>query len=328
MDLLKAHGSQNDILIVQGSPDRYASPAELPELVRRLCDRSGPLGADGVYFVDTDGKPAPVAFFNPDGTAAALCGNGMRAVGRLVIELRETDAVDLTSGGFEFTVRLAGTTPEGVVQTAVELPPVDFDPPVPIVAGGGPHISEVMPCLHPGRRYTALAVPNSHLVSVADNYDESDLIEAGRNVAAHPGAFPVGANVSHVLPLADAEIFVRTYERGAGLTLACGSAVAAGRAVCSRLGLFAPDQPVVVRNAGGVARSWLREVNGGWAPVLEGNATYVFRTTVDPSELMRGMPMPLELAEFPHEAAAFAEADARNLRALSAAGVSMPAVRR
>jgi diaminopimelate epimerase len=323
IDVLKAHGSKNDIFIIEGPPEDIFAAAELTQFVQRLCDRSGPLGGDGVYFVDARSKPATAAFFNPDGSAAAFCGNGMRAVGRVLLDRCGLETATVRSDGIDFTVRRADPTPEGVAQIVVELPPVDFAPLIPIVADGTPHIAELMPALHSSRHYTALAVPNSHLVSVADRYCKAELVEAGERVAANPHEFPIGANVSHVLPLAEAEMFVHTYERGAGLTMSCGSGVVASRAVCSRLGLFAPDERVVVRNPGGVSRAWLRAANGGWLPSLEGNASFVYRATIDSSLLMKEEPVSFELDGYTDEIDAFGSLDELNLEALRSSGVAV-----
>jgi len=328
IDLLKVHGSKNDIFIIEGSPGDSFTATELAALVQRLCDRSGPLGGDGVYFLDTCSMPAIATFFNPDGSAAAFCGNGMRAVGRLLLDRSGLDSATVTSDGFDFTVRRADPTPEGVVQIVVDMPPVDFTPQTPVVAGGmvasgAAHIDELMPVLHPSRHYTALAVPNSHLVSVSDSYDEAELIDVGRRVAANQQMFPIGANLSHVLPLADAEVFIRTYERGAGMTMSCGSGVAASRAACSRLGLFELDEHVTVRNPGGISRAWLREENGDWLPSLEGNASFVYRTTIDSSLLAKEEPVFFELDTYIDEIDAFGSLDELNLEALRSAGVAV-----
>ena len=104
--------------------------------------------------------------------------------------------------------------------------------------------------------------------------------------------FPAGANLSVLLPVAPEEIFVRTFERGAGLTASCGSGMAAARAVYSRIGRADPERQVLIRNAGGVAAASLRVRDGQWFPVLEGNATFVYRADVDPSALARARPGP------------------------------------
>jgi diaminopimelate epimerase len=80
------------------------------------------------------------------------------------------------------------------------------------------------------------------------------------------------------------EVFVRTFERGAGLTASCGSGMAAARAVYSRVGRADPERDVLIRNAGGMATASLRVRDGQWFPVLEGNATFVYRAALDPRQ--------------------------------------------
>ena len=86
----------------------------------------------------------------------------------------------------------------------LELPPLSFDDaelPAPF-AGSPP------------------SVPNPHVISLVDAYSEPDLIELGKRADE---VFPAGANVSFLLSLGEAEVFVRTFERGAGPTPSCGS---------------------------------------------------------------------------------------------------------
>ncbi|MGH2769455.1 MAG: diaminopimelate epimerase, partial [Actinomycetota bacterium] len=288
LTVLKAHGSQNDIFILDSGDRSAVAEQSLPELVRRLCDRRGPFGGDGAYFVSMT-QPAPEAlFFNPDGSFAALCGNGMRCLGRYVLERLDAECTTIRSGSFEFAVRSALSTQEGVVQVAVDLPPPDFDPSPPIVAGGGLHLGERFPVLGSTHGFSALAVPNSHLVAVVDEYTESELIRVGRAVAEAPEVFPIGANVSFVLPLNSSELFVRTYERGAGLTPSCGSGVVASRIVYSRLGFCEPGRRMLIRNPGGHSVVTLRTESGQLFPTLEGNATYVYRTRFDSGAVLSG----------------------------------------
>ncbi|MFI5616311.1 diaminopimelate epimerase [Streptomyces sp. NPDC051567] len=323
LSIAKTHGSRNDILVVDGAPDDHFAPADLTRAVIRLCDRRSGLGSDGVYFVaDGHDGTARAWFFNPDGSAALLCGNGMRGVGRILLDRHQAGSVVVHTGPYSFTVQDAGTTAHGVRQVSVELPAVDFTPADPIVAGvAWPFVDQPLPTFHPARRVSALAVPNSHLISVVDAYEEAELVETGRRVADSPAAFPIGANLSFVLPLADAEVFVHTYERGAGLTPSCGSGIAASRAVLSRLGLAAPEQPVLVRNPGGTARSWLQPVGDAWQPVLEGNATVVYRTEIDPAALLTGGAPLVGGEPDKAETDAFALLSDENLAALRAAGV-------
>ena len=262
-EILKAHGSRNDIFVVPLTPADFATDADLRVFVRALCDRNGPLGGDGVYFYND----VPQAwFFNPDGSSAEFCGNGMRCLGRVVLDLRGTDQAVIKSGATSYTVNRGPVTPEGVQQIRLEHPRVDFGELEQRIAG-----------LDPALTFSAVSVPNPHLIAFAGKYDKSALVAMGETIASRRDLFPAGANLSVLVPVTPGEIFVRTYERGAGLTASCGSGMVAARAVYSRLGHATQDKPVIIHNIGGVAEVSLRD----YRPVLQGNATYVYRAEVD-----------------------------------------------
>ena len=111
-------------------------------------------------------------------------------------------------------------------------------------------------------------------------------------------------------------MFVRTFERGAGLTPSCGSGVVASRAAYSRLSGLDPAQRLVVRNAGGVAAASIQVRDAAWYPVLEGNATVVYRAEVDQAGNQAG---PVEWATA--ENTAYAALDTRNTAYLKEHGI-------
>ena len=114
------------------------------------------------------------------------------------------------------------------------------------MTGREPLTEARLPDLDPALEFTAVTVPNPHLVAEIDSYLESGLVSMGERIAARPDVFPAGANLSVLLPLEPAEVFVRTYERGAGMTASCGSGMVAARAVYSVIGRIDPEP----------ARSW------------------------------------------------------------------------
>src|SRR5580693_5303571 len=299
MRLIKTHGSLNEIFALEATPGDWASDAGLRAFVRAVCDRdSWTGGSDGIYLYDPALPNAQAWFFNPDGSSAEFCGNGMRGLGRLVLDLRGTDTEVVASGGRDYTVHRAPSTPEGVRQVVLELPPLSFDDAeLPAPFGG----------------FTSVRVPNPHVIRVVDAYSEPDLIELGKRA---DDVFPEGANVSFLRSLGDGEVFVRTFERGAGLTPSCGSGVVASRAAYSKLTGLDPSQRLVVRNAGGVAAASVQIRDEAWYPVLEGNATVVYRADVDPSGAQVGS---IEYAA--DENAAYAKLDERNSASLKEHGI-------
>lgn len=305
MRLAKTHGSLNEIFALDATPDGWGSDAELRAFVRSVCDRSSWTGgSDGIYLYDAGARHARAWFFNPDGTSAEFCGNGMRGLGRLILDLRGTDTEVVSSGGRDYTTRRAPSTPEGVRQVVLELPPLRF---------GAAELPE------PFRRFTAVAVPNPHVIAIVEDYSEAELIEFGKRAGE---VFDEGANVSFLQPLDDAggeapEVFVRTFERGAGLTPSCGSGVVASRAAYSRVRGLDPGRRVVVRNAGGVAAATVRVRSGAWYPLLEGNATVVYLAEADGRGGQAG---PVEYAT--GENAAYATLDERNTVFLKSHGIN------
>jgi diaminopimelate epimerase len=332
-EILNAHGSKNDIFVTALTPADFRSDSDLRSFVRNLCDRKGPFGGDGVYFYDAS-RPVPEAwFFNPDGSAAEFCGNGMRCLGRVILDQRGEQTAGIRSGGRTYIVRRGSTTAEGVRQIRLEHPAVEFAPGVPVVAGVSPAVEVSLPELDPALAFTAVAIPNPHLVAVIDKYVESGLVAMGEQVAARRDRFPAGANLSVLLPLGPDEVFVRTFERGAGLTASCGSGMAAARAVYSRIGRSDPERDIVIRNAGGQAAVSLRVRDGRWCPVLEGNATFVYRADVDPAGLAhtgaragsragaRAEAGVARLQPYPEEIGAYSALDEQNSERLRAAGI-------
>ncbi|MFY9934983.1 MAG: diaminopimelate epimerase [Streptosporangiaceae bacterium] len=320
-EILNAHGSKNDIFVTAMTPRDFASEAELRSFVRRLCDRTGPFGGDGIYFYDARPQVPEAWFFNPDGSSAEFCGNGMRCLGRVILERQDADFAVIRSGPQQYTVRRAPDTAHGVSQISLEHPAVDFSPEHPVVAGHRMVTEARLPDLDPALRFTAVTIPNPHLVALVDKYVESDLVAMGERIAAEPDVFPAGANLSVLLPLEPAEVFVRTFERGAGLTASCGSGMAASRAVYSRTGHVGPETDVLVRNAGGVATVSLRTQGDRWHPVLTGNATFVYRAEVDPAALAGGRPVPEDREVCAEDIAAYAALDEQNAARLRAAGI-------
>jgi diaminopimelate epimerase len=185
-----------------------------------------------------------------------------------------------------------------VRQVQLELPPLAFDDsPRPAAFDG----------------FTAVRVPNPHVIAIVAEYSEPDLIELGKRA---DDDFAEGANVSFLRPLGEGQVFVRTFERGAGLTPSCGSGVVASRAAFARVRGLDPGQRLVVRNAGGVAAASVEVRDGQWYPTLEGNATVVYTAAVDPDGSQAG---PIEYAS--DENAAYEILDKSNTAYLKSQGI-------
>ncbi|MGO8958531.1 MAG: diaminopimelate epimerase [Streptosporangiaceae bacterium] len=245
MRFAKGHGTGNDFVILL-DPD---GDIELsPDLVMRLCDRHFGIGGDGVLRVVRSvvvGEPEAEWFMdyrNADGSVAEMCGNGIRVFAKYLIE------TGLVSGP---TVEVA--TRAGAKSVRAEADgqfTVDMGPATVLGEGSAEVAGQTLTGL-------AISVGNPHLACMVDR-PVGD-INLGRPTVLAPAALTGGANVEVVRAVGPAEIEMRVYERGSGLTLSCGTgAVAAAVAAASDAGEW-PDGP---------GRTWTVQVPGGRLAVL------------------------------------------------------------
>jgi diaminopimelate epimerase len=270
----KGHGTENDFVLLD-DPD---GGLELtPELIRRLCDRRVGLGADGLIRVVRTAASLPafdeveaapewfMDYWNADGTAAEMCGNGVRVfINHLLrrgwIELADGAETTIATRGGTKTVRREGD------EISANLGPWSVaGGPAAVAAGGDVKVSVPgMPVL-PG---LSVALGNPHVVVVLPDVETL----AGVDLSGPPVVDPVpatGTNVELVVPLHDQQIagelghlVMRVYERGVGETRSCGTgAVAAALAARAWGGAEAPDR-------------WRVDVPGGTLRVsIEGTPT-------------------------------------------------------
>lgn len=220
----KMTGSGNDFVVLDGRSTR----ADLWPATRiaAVCDRRNGVGADGLVIL-TPGGPGRVqmAYWNSDGSRAAMCGNAALCSARLAVYLEMADPGDLCLLTDAGVVRARANGGEEVAE--INLP--DF--PMPQEVEG---LATAQ-----GERWLALAtVGVPHLIVRVDDIEAIDLEGRGRQLRFDRRAGAAGANVNFVAPGAQPEEpwLIRTYERGVeGETLACGTGtVAAGLALAAR----------------------------------------------------------------------------------------------
>lgn len=247
MDFVKMEGLGNDFVVVDGP--RHPSPQE----IAAWCDRRRGIGADGVLAV-TAGDPVRMDYWNADGSAAEMCGNGLRCVARFAVDR------GLVPG------------PEFVVQTAVG--------PRRVVVGAGSVRAEIGAVRVEDRvveiagyRLMPVNVGNPHAVALVNDCYSVPLSAAGPLIETDP-AFPGGANAEFATVIDAKRIALRVWERGAGETLACGTGAVAAMAAARASGLV--GDAVVVHLPGGDLRvEMIGEV--AW---IEGPARTVYRGSV------------------------------------------------
>ena len=233
-DFVKMNGLGNEIVVV----DMRADPAAITAADARAAAR--PQGAPydqmmALYPARTPGTDALVRIYNNDGSEAGACGNGMRCVAELMF--KETGKAALTfetSAGlincWKGASPLVSTVDMGVPRFAWNEIPLaeEFADTRCIELQIGPIDA---PILHSP---SALSMGNPHAIFWVDDVDAHDLGRIGPLLEHHP-IFPDRANISVAHVVAPDRIILRTWERGAGLTRACGSAACAATVAAARL---------------------------------------------------------------------------------------------
>jgi diaminopimelate epimerase len=272
-DFIKCHGSGNDFPLIDARAIGL-DDATWAGIARALADRAGPVGGDGLLLLTSgdDAHAFGMRMFNADGSEAETCLNGLRCVARAGFEALgiETATVRLKTSSAE--VARDGDLGAGVYTVRETVGPAATDTADwPLRIERATTIEQVIAPLSSTVAFTAVAMPNPHLVAFVDAIDEEALIALGERCEAAPDWLPNRANLSFVRPVAADALFVRTFERGVGLTDSCGSAMAASIVAAGLTARIAFGAEVTVFNAGGLVRG---RAEADLMVRLSGNATF------------------------------------------------------
>lgn len=289
---VKCHGSGNDFPLIDAR-DIELSDAEWARVARALADRSGDVGGDGLLLLTgpDSSNIFGMRMFNPDGSEAETCLNGLRCTARLGFEVTGTTEGQVRLKTSVAQARAVAPIAAGVATIETKVGPVSLEPgDVGLTVGSEPFVDAVIPGLPSARRFTAVAMPNPHLVAFVDAVDEAELVRLGDWCEGAPALIPTRANVSFV-EVREAEhataLFVRTYERGVGLTNSCGSAMAASTHAAARTARIGWGVETRVFNRGGMVRA---KADADAVVTIAGNATFEWdgEIEVDPATGVAG----------------------------------------
>ena len=305
-DFIKCHGSGNDFPLIDARAIALED-AVWAGVARALADRRGPVGGDGLLLLTPGDKTHAfgMRMFNSDGSEAETCLNGLRCVARLGFEALELSraCVHLKTSSVE-VARDPDLAP-GVVTVRETAGPADLDiTRWPLAIGAHENVQMPVALLHSDRRFTAVAMPNPHLVTFVDRIDEEELVAIGEICEAAPDWLPNRANVSFVEVRGPAALYVRTFERGVGLTDSCGSAMAASAYAACLSGRAGFCEELTVFNRGGMVRA---QAESDGMVRLSGNATFEWSGSIE-VDATRGLAGDLIVSRhFDSEIAAWAE---------------------
>ena len=278
--ILKMNGAGNAILVLDlRGADHRVSPEEA-----RAIGRGAGLGYDQLmvlYNAQAPGVDAAMKIFNIDGSLSAACGNGTRCVA-WALSRDGRDHVTLDSDAGRLEVTRAGawafTADMGAPrldwrEIPLSRPQADMD---------------ALDILYPGHagigRPSAVSMGNPHAIWFVDDVEAYDLAKSGP-ILEHDPLFPERANISLAQVVASDRIRLKVWERGAGLTLACGTAACATLVAAARRGLTGRTATLALPG-GELVITW-RESDGH--VLMTGPVELEAETRLDPS-LFAGLP--------------------------------------
>ncbi|MBI2848592.1 MAG: diaminopimelate epimerase [Chloroflexi bacterium] len=269
----KWHGLGNDFILT----DARRKKRDWPSLAIAMCDRHFGIGADGLILaLPSRVARARMRIFNPDGSEAEMCGNGIRCFALFLLEEGILAAgtrpmrVETMAGVQELSIE-----GEDGVMVRVNMGLPRFDPrdlPVNLPVESYPQVINYPLAVNGGQLdITCVSMGNPHAVAfVQDSVEDYPLLKIGPTVERHP-LFPRRTNLEVCRVVDRGHLEVRVWERGAGPTLACGTGACAAVVAAAVHGWV--DEAVEVSLPGGV----LRIVWDGKGPVyMTGPAVRVF----------------------------------------------------
>jgi diaminopimelate epimerase len=232
MRFTKMHGIGNDYVYVNGFEQTVADP---PAVARIISDRNFGIGSDGLILILPSTKAdVKMRMFNADGSESEMCGNGIRCVAKYAYDHRLTsnNPMRVETGRGVLSLQLQVSNGK-VQQVTVDMGepildladiPVDIEKVVPVGASHRHRIQ--LPHTNESLEATFVSMGNPHAVIFVANVARIDLPRTGPMIENHP-AFPRRINVHFVEATSVREVIMRTWERGSGITLACGTGACA-----------------------------------------------------------------------------------------------------
>ena len=256
----KMHGAGNDFVVLDGLREELPP---LEPLAARLCDRHFGIGADQLLVVrSSQAADFRMQIFNADGSQVEMCANGIRCFYKYLRDRGHTEADEI---GVETLSGVVRPRWAGEGRVSVDMGRPVFEPariPTTLGRGEGPVLDAPLEVGGETLAVSSVSMGNPHAVIVVKDPDSAPVERLGPLIERHP-AFPNRVNVEFVTLLAHGRIRQRTWERGTGETLACGSGACAAAVVSMLRGVV--DREVIVELRGGeLAIAW----QGGDAHVL------------------------------------------------------------
>ena len=236
MNVTKMHGLGNDFILFH---DQDGVNKDYSEVAQRLCDRRTGIGADGIMVV----MPSEVAdirmrIINADGSEAEMCGNGIRCFAKYAFDRKlvssDSFTVETLAGIMTPTMHVKDGEIESVT---VNMGKPSFSPrEIPMKVSGEKVMDYYIELDGNDYLVSSVLMGVPHTEVFVDDIEDARVEKIGPIIEKHP-LFPKGTNVNFIQVVNDHQIKVRTWERGAGATLACGTGCCAAVVMAYEKGL-------------------------------------------------------------------------------------------
>lgn len=226
MQFAKMHGCGNDYILVN---EKDIRGYDYEELSRKMSDRKNGIGSDGLIIAgESDCADIRMYMYNSDGSRGKMCGNGIRLLAKYAFErklsIKRVMRIETDSGIKTVWLHFCGEKVESV-KVDMGKPELKTDK-IPVRTDEKRIIDKKVRI--EGREYliTCVSMGNPHTVIFAEDVDKISLCEEGKNIE-NDSMFPDRTNVMFVQVLNDEQLKMRVWERGSGITLACGTGACA-----------------------------------------------------------------------------------------------------
>jgi diaminopimelate epimerase len=264
IEFIKMHGLGNDFVILDARTQVFENKEDLS---KKLGHRHFGVGCDQIIFMEpSDTAAVFMRIYNPDGSESGACGNATRCVADILLNETQTSNCDIeTKAGILKCVQ----TNDGMITVDMGEPKLDWQQ-IPLskecdtmnLPIGGRGVSNPV----------AVNMGNPHCVFFIDDIEQIDIEKIGRGFEFDP-IFPERSNVEFVEVIDRKHVRMRVWERGAGITLACGSGACATAVAAIRRGLTG-RKIIVSMDGGDLTLEWRESDNH---VIMSGPVAYVFR---------------------------------------------------
>jgi diaminopimelate epimerase len=271
----KMHGISNDYVYVNAFVTKID---DAPAVARKVSDRHTGIGGDGLILIcPSDTAHARMEMYNADGSRGAMCGNGIRCVGKFVFEHGLAKAnplkIDTDSGQ---KILFLEVKESKVARVTVDMGEPILDGPRIPVAAAGQIINQPLEVDGTSYQVTCVSMGNPHCVTFVDAVALLELEKIGPKFEHH-SFFPNRVNTEFIRVMSPTELDMRVWERGSGETWACGTGACAA-AVAAALNKKAGRRVTIHLRGGDLEIEWREEDNHVY---MTGPAEEVFEGTID-----------------------------------------------